>query len=312
MDLNAEYYRKVLDNLYDGIYFIDQDKRILYWNKGAEKLTGYKQSEVIGKLCGELLMHVNDKGVKLCDGLCPISQTITEGCLSEFDVYFHHKEGHLVPASMRIAPINDLNNQIVVAVEIFNEKSPKFTLRQKVEELKKLALVDTLTELGNRTYVEMNIKGRMEELDRYERSFGVLFIDIDHFKNINDKYGHDIGDKVLKMVSATLSNTLRPFDIIGRWGGEEFVAVIVNVNEEQLYAVSNRLRMLVEQSSISVNSDIVRVTVSIGGTLAQKDDNLNRMIKRADRLMYKSKVSGRNCISVDMNSLTSDAIPHEQ
>jgi diguanylate cyclase (GGDEF)-like protein len=213
---------------------------------------------------------------------------------------------------MRIAPINDLNNQIVVAVEIFNEKSPKFTLRQKVEELKKLALVDTLTELGNRTYVEMNIKGRMEELDRYERSFGVLFIDIDHFKNINDKYGHDIGDKVLKMVSATLSNTLRPFDIIGRWGGEEFVAVIVNVNEEQLYAVSNRLRMLVEQSSISVNSDIVRVTVSIGGTLAQKDDNLNRMIKRADRLMYKSKVSGRNCISVDMNSLTSDAIPHEQ
>jgi diguanylate cyclase (GGDEF)-like protein len=199
---------------------------------------------------------------------------------------------------MRIAQIHDQNDQIVVAVEIYNENSPRFRLHREIEELRSLALIDPLTESGNRRYIAMNLRGKLDELDRYGLSFGVLFIDIDHFKKVNDNYGHDTGDKILKMVSRTISNSLRSYDIFGRWGGEEFVVILTNVNEEQLYPISDKLRLLVEHSSILIGSDIVRMTVSIGATLAERNDDVNTLIKRADELMYKSKVSGRNCISI--------------
>jgi diguanylate cyclase (GGDEF)-like protein/PAS domain S-box-containing protein len=303
VQLSDEYYKKVLDNLYDGIYFIDRDLRIIYWNQGAEKLTGYNQSEVMFRHCYDLLMHTNEGGEKLCDGMCPVTGTITDGRLKEVDVYFHHREGHLVRASMRIAPIRDLNEQIVVAVEIYNENSPRFALHRQVEELKRLTLYDSLTELGNRAFIESTLKGRLEEMERYGWKFGLLFIDIDHFKEINDRFGHDTGDRVLKTVSRTMANSLRSFDIVGRWGGEEFVAIVVNVDEEKLYSVANRLRVLVQQSGIPTEAGIVRATVSIGGTLAQDGDTIETIIRRADQSMYNSKRNGRNCVSIDMNCL---------
>lgn len=300
MELDDGYYKKILDNLYDGIYFIDRDKKIIYWNKGAEKHTGYRAADVVGKHCWDnILMHVDERGTNLCNGACPISQSIADGCLREVDLYLHHKEGHLVPVSMRIAPIrNDSSHHIVVAVEIFSENSPKFSLHQRLQELKGIALIDSVTGIGNRRNIDMTLKGRLEELNRYGWPFGVLFIDIDRFKLVNDRFGHDAGDRVLKMVSKTIANTLRPFDTVGRWGGEEFIAVIVNVNGQNLSAVAERIRLLVEKSSISIGSETVTATVSIGATLAQKDDTDSELIKRADALMYKSKSAGRNCISI--------------
>jgi diguanylate cyclase (GGDEF)-like protein len=145
----------------------------------------------------------------------------------------------------------------------------------------------------------MCIKGKLEELKRYKWPFGILFADIDYFKRINDTFGHDSGDRVIQMVSKSMSHSLRTFDVMGRWGGEEFVVVVVNVYEEQLYAVADRLRLLVEQSSIMIGSKNVNVTVSIGATLGQSDDDEKSILKRADQLMYKSKHAGRNCISMN-------------
>jgi len=299
MSLDDGHYKKVLDNLYDGIYLLSEDRKIIYWNNGAETHTGYSKSEVINLPCHKVLMHVDDKGKSLCNDSCPVSQTIQDNTLREVEVYIRHKEGHRIPVSMRIAPIKDSNNQVVVAVEICGEGSPKFTLQQKLREMKDLALLDPLSELGNRRFLEMNIKGKIEELERYKWPFGILFADIDHFKGINDTYGHDSGDRVIQMVSKTMSNSLRSFDVMGRWGGEEFVVIVVNVDEEQLYAVADRLRFLVDQSSISIGSETVNVTVSIGATLGKPDDDINTILSRADRLMYESKRAGRNCISIN-------------
>lgn len=299
MKLDGSYYKKVLDNLYDGIYLLDDDRRIIYWNSGAEEHTGHKRADVLHLKCHEVLMHVDDKGMSLCNDACPVSQTIEDNNLREVDVYLQHRDGHRVPVSMRIAPIKDSNNQVAVAVEIFGDGSPKYTLRQRLEEMKGLALLDPLSELGNRRFLEMNIRGRLEEMDRYKWPFGILFIDIDHFKHINDTYGHDAGDNVIRMVSKTMSFSLRSFDIIGRWGGEEFVVIVVNVEEEQLHSVGDRLRLLVEQSGIGIDSDTVNVTVSIGATICRPGDTAETVLKRADTLMYRSKQSGRNCISMD-------------
>lgn len=301
MNINEEFYKKVLDNLYDGIYFINHNREIIYWNSGAERHTGYKHSEVMGKHCYDnIIMHVDEEGIPLCDKSCPVLQTIADGCVREVEVFQHHKEGHLIPVSLRIAPVSSSSNEIVVAVEIFNETSPKFTLRQKVEELRSMALIDSLTGTGNRRYIEMFLRSRLDEMKRYGWMFGILFIDIDYFKAINDKYGHDAGDRILKMAGKTILNSLRSFDFLGRWGGEEFIVILANVNGEQLYSIANRLRLLVEHSSTPIGTDIVHVTISIGAALALQDDDVHSIIKRADKLMYNSKASGRNCVSTNM------------
>lgn len=298
-EVGDEFYRDLLDNLYDGIYFVDRDRRVTYWNSGAERITGYGRSEVVGKRCRDhILIHINQRGATLCDSGCPLEESITRGRVYETEAYLRHKDGHRIPVSIRTFPIRDSEGVITGAIEIFSDDSSKAAFLHRIEELQKMTILDHLTGLANRRYIEMNLDARLSEMLRYGWPFGVLFIDIDHFKEVNDVYGHDVGDEVLKMIANTFMNNSRPFDAVGRWGGEEFVAIILNVTEDRLYAIADRLRMLVEQSSLSVGRDTIRVTISIGATLALENDTVETLIRRSDQLMYRAKTSGRNCVSM--------------
>jgi diguanylate cyclase (GGDEF)-like protein len=123
-------------------------------------------------------------------------------------------------------------------------------------------------------------------------------MDIDHFKQFNDTYGHDVGDDVLKFVANTFVANSRPFDVYGRWGGEEFIGIIRNINNHDLKNLGNRVRYLVENSYITHNDKTLQVTISVGATLVSESDTMESLIKRADKLLYKSKVAGRNCLTI--------------
>lgn len=298
--LNEEFYKKILDSLYDGVYFVDLHRKITFWNKSAESLTGYKSSEIIGKYCwNNILMHVDLEGQNLCNGPCPLLRSMKEDAMLEQEVYLRHKDGHRTPVLVRASPIKNEKGRIIGAVEIFSDNSARTDLEHKLEELQKLALLDPLTGLGNRRYAELTLHARLDEMRRYDWNFGVLFMDIDSFKKINDTHGHETGDKVLHMTAKTLHNGVRSSDIVSRWGGEEFIAVIANVDKQLLYAIANKLRILVEQSSFFAEQGLINVTVSIGGAISRKNDTAEELINRADRLMYKGKLSGRNCVVMD-------------
>jgi diguanylate cyclase (GGDEF)-like protein/PAS domain S-box-containing protein len=298
--LGNELYRTLLDNLYDGVYFVSPDRTIVYWNEAAERMTGFTKSELVNRHCyDDLLMHVDNKGANLCLRDCPLEKAITEGVKVEGEVYFHHKEGHRLPALVRVSPIRDAAGTIVGAVEIFSDNSPRLRLAEKVEELGKMALLDPLTRIGNRRYGDLSLAARLNELERYGWPFGVLFMDIDYFRKVNDLYGHDVGDRILKIVATTMINGTRSSDIVSRWGGEEFVTLIPHVDAEQLKNVAEKIRLLVEKSSISVEGKNIEVTISIGATLARKDDTAETLIKRVDELMHKSKSEGRNRLSIE-------------
>lgn len=299
MQADGAFYRALLDNLYDGVYLLDSGRTITYWNRGAERITGFAASEVVGSGCRDgILRHTDGQGYSLCDGQCPVSFTLQDGRPREADVYLRHKDGHRVPVLVRVAPVRDAAGCITGAVEVFSDNSPKLAALQRIEELRELALLDPLTGAGNRRYTEMDINARLQETRRYGWSFGLLLVDIDHFKKVNDTYGHEAGDEVLRMVARTLLNSLRPFDFLGRWGGEEFVAVIVNVGADRLRSVAERARGLVAQSVLTKGSASINVTVSIGAAVARKDDTVGAIVARADRSMYASKEAGRNRVSV--------------
>lgn len=296
--LQNNFDKEILNLMYEGIYFVDNQRKITFWNKGAENITGFKSIEVVGKYCYDnILNHVNKEGVILCIHGCPLQSTITDGKTQEANVFLKHKEGHRIPVSVKAVPIYEGNN-IVGAIEFFTDTSLKGNIYKDLENYKTLAHIDQLTKLPNRRYLETLIMSKINEYNSVNINFGIAFMDIDHFKNINDTYGHDFGDEVLKMVSKTFNSATRENDIIGRWGGEEFIAILPNVNENSLKKYSERIRILVENSSIPLNDKSVRVTISLGATIFTKDDSMDTVVKRADNLMFKSKTEGRNRVSI--------------
>ena len=296
--IGRETLDKILNTLYDGLYLVDRSRQILYWNKAAERISGFTAAEAIGKHCYDnLLNHVDINGEQLCLARCPLAATIADGQPREMEIYLHHKDGHRIPVSVRATPLTDPEGNIIGAIELFSDisKQPANTLR--VKELEKLALLDGLTQLANRTYLENEIRVRIAETRRLHVPFGVLFIDVDHFKKFNDTYGHSLGDEVLKSIALTMTANARPFDVYGRWGGEEFMGIIRNVDAQELVQVGNRLRALVAQAFLVRNGQRLQVTVSIGATLVGEKDRPESLVCRADALLYKSKAAGRNCLT---------------
>jgi diguanylate cyclase (GGDEF)-like protein len=172
------------------------------------------------------------------------------------------------------------------------------SIESRMKELEEMALLDRLTGIANRHYIEKELSIHLSEEKRFQIPFGILFMDIDHFKKFNDTYGHDVGDQVLKYVANTLLKNSRPFDVMGRWGGEEFVGILRNVGREQLEELGNRLRVLVESSYIASQDKKLRVTISMGATVMRHDDTPEILIKRADNLLYDSKSAGRNRLTL--------------
>jgi len=290
-----DFYRELLDNLHDGVYFVDRDRRITFWNKGAERLSGFSAAEVVGRRCSDnILTHVDAEACQLCTGPCPLAATIEDGRARESDIFLHHKAGHRMPVSVRVSPIRDGEGRILGAVEEFSDNSFKTAALDRLVELQQLALLDPVTGVGNRRYAEVRLRAAVDALQRYGWGFGVLFLDLDRFKEVNDTHGHDVGDKVLRMVARTLGGNLRSVDAVGRWGGEEFVAVIASATAEHLLLAAERSRKLVAAAVLDAGSSRVRVTVSIGATMARADDTPQSLVQRADSLMYRAKAGGGN------------------
>lgn len=300
MRLSEFAYKKIIDDLRDGLYIVDRERRIVFWNHAAEAISGFSAEEVVGRPCADnLLCHVDGGGTNLCCGDCPLGATVADGPPHEAEIFLHHKDGHRIPVAVRVMPVHDEDGNIIGGVEMFTDISNSAANRLRLEELEKLALLDGLTQLANRRYLERELDARLEEMNRYDIPFGVLFMDLDDFKRVNDTYGHETGDRVLKFVAGTLAANSRPFDLYGRWGGEEFVGIVRNVTETNLKHMGQRLRRLVEKSFLlAADGSRLRVTVSIGGTMARPDDTMASILQRADALMYQSKGAGKNRLTV--------------
>lgn len=300
MEQSLTFYKSLLDSIHDGVYFLDRERRILYWNEAAERITGYRADEVLGTFCWDkILMHVDRDGTSLCEQLCPAAQTMADGVSGVAEVFLHHKDGHRVPVLVRVSPVYDEQGTIRGVVEIFSDNSEKIATLSLIEDLNEKAYQDALTGLPNRRYLDKYLSARLDELSRYGWQFGLIFLDIDHFKIVNDRYEHRAGDETLRMVSRTLMYSSRSFDIVGRWGGEEFVAAVVNVNRRKLETIAERYRAMIQQSGLPLHDGLLRVTISVGATLARSTDTLESLVSRADSLMYCSKKAGRNCVTID-------------
>ena len=166
-------------------------------------------------------------------------------------------------------------------------------LKIKNEQLKKLAITDSMTGLYNHRYIIDSLSERIMEARRYKQPLSVIMLDVDHFKKVNDNYGHTFGDFVLVRISAIIEETIRKTDIAGRYGGEEFLIIYTNTDNKSAFNTSERLRKSIEKEKWD-RADLI-VTVS-GGICELKDEDFSKLIMKADSLLYKAKENGRNRI----------------
>ena len=291
----STFHEKLLDNMHDGVYFVNRERKITYWNEGAARLSGYSEHEVTGKHCFDnLLGHVDEGGKPLCLTGCPLSAVLRDGQPRESEIYLRHKEGHRMPVNVRVLPMRDAEGSIVGAVEVFSDSAIKNRVEKKVIELEQLAFRDSLTGLPNRRYLQLKVEQGLEEHRRFGRSFGLLMFDVDRFKQVNDTHGHETGDGLLKAVAGTLVQGLRTIDIVGRWGGEEFLVLMPDLDAIALGDLAERCRVLIAQSSVASDAARISATASIGATVLNHSDSAEAAIARADDLMYQSKRSGGN------------------
>jgi diguanylate cyclase (GGDEF)-like protein/PAS domain S-box-containing protein len=287
----------------EGIYILDQERIILSWNAEAEHISGYQAWQVIGSSCKDnVLVHMNEAGEPLCLTQCPVSKTLRDGQKRESQVYLHHAAGHRVPVTVWIAPLYQ-DGQIIAAVETFAERVTLPASLQHITEAQK-DLLDPLTQIGSRQMIEQNLSAAMSEWRNWETPFGLLLFEVDHYPQICDIYGEDIGRQVLQLAANTLCSNLRLIDSAGRWKDAVFAVIMPEVDVSGLQVMAERLRMLVEHAFIQLPKSVfgiaqlIRVTISVGASLVDDDYHVDHLLQCTQAKMEESRQNGHNRVTL--------------
>jgi diguanylate cyclase (GGDEF)-like protein len=222
------------------------------------------------------------------------------GHVHDMELEMRRKDGTLLPVLLTSTAVYDASGRYV------SSRSTLFDLteRKKWErELERQARKDMLTGLNNRRYFHELAEQELARARRNGEALTLLMLDVDHFKQVNDTYGHDIGDAALKKLSEICTHTFRVIDIVGRLGGEEFAALLPETGTTQALEVAERLRQAVESAGIKLaDGSIVRFTISIGvASSGATDDKVEKALKRADDALYRAKNEGRNRVCSEGN-----------
>jgi diguanylate cyclase (GGDEF)-like protein/PAS domain S-box-containing protein len=280
----------LLEAISEAVYVVDRGRKIVYWNQAAEELTGFRADDVLGRPCSqEILNHVDENGKSLCRSVCPLAASMLAGQPRQAPLFLHHRDGHRVPVAIRTGAVRGPDGTITGGVEVFHDDSAFRKLANRLSQVEGEALTDELTGLPNRRLLERVLRQHHDDFCRYGHGYAVLFADIDNFKGFNDRYGHDVGDRVLKMVANTLRGSMRGGDTVGRWGGEEFLIVARAADKREATRIAKRAQRLVASAWTGHDAGRLRVTVAIGVAFARPRELTAELVRRADVQMLAAK-----------------------
>ncbi len=282
-----------------GMALVSPEGAYIKVNKSICNIFGYKEEELMSKTFRDIT-HPDD-----IDESDEAIRQMLAGSINtaQLEKRYFHKDGHIIYGQLSVSLVRNSDGTPV----FFISQVQDVTRRKELEEeLTRFAKEDFLTKIANRRYFIEHATREMTRGDRFNEPQALLMLDIDHFKEVNDTYGHAIGDKVLKALADCCKKGLRSFDVLGRLGGEEFGVLLINLDSKLAHKIAERLRKDIENLTIQTQKGTVTFTVSIGLTTFRNDGNdLESKLKIADKALYKAKNSGRNrvemLLDVDQN-----------
>jgi len=296
-------FRNVFNALNLGIVILDSEYNIQFWNDWMSIQTHNKADDMLGRNIFEVYPNLN-KPVFLRS----FKSVFTFGNFYFFSQKLH---GYLfpIPTLSSFQTSFDRMQQSCTVCPMREGDGPKVThicitvqdVTEMAEYEKMLIEInhrDYLTGTYNRRFFTNRLKEEFERHRRYKRSMSLMIIDIDHFKAVNDTYGHPCGDFILKSVCDTIQSALRRVDILARFGGEEFCCILPETSFENSMLVAERIRSQVEAASYEYEGQVIKVTVSIGiPKPPEPHDSHESLLRNADNALYEAKVSGRNRVA---------------
>ncbi len=276
----------VINSVQDAIIMIDNRGTVTLWNPAANQLFGYTRDEMLGKELHRLIV-TNDSDYQEYKRNFNKHIVINKYETTK-EVKARHKAGHEfeVEVSISTLKINDDNYFVGIVRDI----SERIKAR---EALEKLSVTDFLTNTYNRRYFIEKLQDEIERAKRTGRGFSLAMLDIDKFKTINDRFGHNVGDLVLKRIAEMIKSRIRSIDCLARWGGEEFMILLVDTPIDKAHVLLEELRVGISRINIP---GVDSFTGSFGAVGYNEGDTADILVQKADSMMYEAKASGRNCV----------------
>jgi diguanylate cyclase (GGDEF)-like protein/PAS domain S-box-containing protein len=279
---------QAIEQMDEMVRITDKNGIITYVNDALLSHSGYTKEDLIGRKIGMFKSGFHHQSF-----YADLWDTIMSGKTFKAVFTNRKKDKKLFYEEEIITPIMDSDGNI----QHFVATSQDITERVLMEEkLQKLATIDSLTGICNRYKINEEIEIEIGRNKRYDESFALAMLDIDHFKRVNDTFGHEVGDYVLQEVSKIVTKEIRESDRFGRWGGEEFMLILPKLSKKEALHVSEKLRSKIESYDFK---DAGHITISIGVTVFEPSDSKENLLKRADNALYKAKDEGRNRVVFD-------------
>lgn len=291
----------VFDTVNIGVVLLDPELRVQYWNNWMAVHSGITKEKAIGAGLFELFPNLNEpvylrsfKSVLKFGNFYYFSQKLHHYLFPMKTLSSFQSDGEYMQQSCSVCPIRDESNSITHICITVQDVTDMAAYEKKLIEMN---LRDSLTGAYNRRFLTRRLDEEFERHRRYARSLSLLMVDIDHFKNINDRYGHQAGDCVLKAVAAEISSILRKVDFLVRFGGEEFCCLSPETNLDSALIIAERIRSTIEKKDFYYIETKINITVSIGvHEFSGNLDCADTLLKKADEALYMAKEAGRNQI----------------
>ena len=260
----------------------DHRGMVTFWNPAAETMFGYMTEEVLGQSLLQLIAPVSQHAHFI--GLIQTNEKPRAGTTSEARAKRLDQSEFPVEISLSSVKFKSHWHTVAIMRDITTRKITE-------ERLKQLATTDPLTNTYNRRYFNEILQNELSRVQRYNTPLTFIILDIDHFKEVNDTFGHIVGDHVLIQLSALITTELRDSDVLARWGGEEFTILAPNCDTACGLQLAEKLRLVIEKTAFP---DVGKLTCSFGVTNYHAHDDQHKLIKRADDSLYRAKKAGRN------------------
>jgi len=290
------FQQKLLDNMHDAVIFVNCNMQIIQWNRGAERLTGNSAASMLGRLWTPSVVDLRDEhGRRIASEKCPIACAMSSGIQSLRRLMVAGRDHQAVAVDAHLVPIVGPDGTDHGAALLLHDVSLQARLEERCQNLHEKATRDPLTQVANRAEFDAAFSQFVQTHQDSRLPCSLIICDIDRFKSINDTYGHQAGDEVLKFFGHLLKSDCRAGDLVARYGGEEFVILCADCTNAAAAGRAEQLRKTLgdtRQSALGGN----KVTVSFGVTEIQLGDTPESMLRRADRALFEAKRMGRNMV----------------
>jgi PAS domain S-box-containing protein len=279
---DPEIFRNVVDNLQTGIYLTDCERRIVFWNQGAEHITGYKRHEVVGRFCRDnILMHCNEAGAVLCEAECPLAESIRDGKQKEGQLYLRHKTGHQVPVKVWTMAIRNARGAIIGAAESFEVRNPDSEQERHQSTLAAHGCLDMTTGLPNHGLTRSHLRESLVLFAEHHLPFGVLCIQLDELVEFEGAHSYEAMHAILHVSARTVAHVLGPTAFLGRWAENQFLAILPECDRVELEKLRHEIHRVVNCSGIRWWGDPLSTRASVGWAMVEPDDTVESVVGRA-------------------------------